>query len=67
MALLVVLAIVVGYMLACGWVCVAIARKRGLNETGWWLTVGIIVGPLSWIVVAVWPRPKPDIHPPTHA
>jgi hypothetical protein len=59
MALLVVLAIIVGYMLACGWVCALIARKRGLNETGWWLSVGIFVSPISWIVAAFWPQPKP--------
>jgi len=58
MALLVVLAVIVGYMVACVWVCQLIARKRGLNETGWWLSVGIIVGPVSWIVAALWPRPK---------
>jgi hypothetical protein len=61
-ALLVVLAVIVGYMLICGWVCAAIARKRRLNESGWWLMVGIIIGPISWIVAALWPRPKPGDH-----
>ena len=60
MALLVVLAVIVGYFLICGWVCRAIARKRGLNEEGWWLMVGVILGPISWIAVALWPRPKPS-------
>jgi uncharacterized membrane protein HdeD (DUF308 family) len=57
---LVVLALILGSMLICGWVCAWIAGKRGLNERGWWLMVGVIVGPISWIAAALWPRPKPD-------
>jgi hypothetical protein len=47
MAFVAVLVAVAGYVLICGWVCASIARKRGLRENGWWLTVGIIVGPID--------------------
>jgi di/tricarboxylate transporter len=60
MALVVVLVALVGFMLVCGWVCALIARQRGLDESGWWWSVGIIVGPVGWIAAALWPRPRRD-------